>query len=321
VVEAELDRGRGPVATMLVTDGTLVRGDVILAGAAWGKVRAMIDDRGRNIAEAGPSTPVAIIGLNDVPSAGDPVHVVKDAKKAQEIAEARKSKERKSLMPAATKVSLEELAKAMAEASQLDLKVIVKADVQGSVEALTDALTRLSTEKVKVTVVHSAVGAITEGDVNLAVAAKAIIIGFNVRPAGKASSLAQKESVQIRQYSIIYEVVDDVKRAMEGLLAPTMVESKIGTAEVRQLFKLSKAGWVAGCMVTEGVIKRSGKVRLFRAGDVVFEGKLAALRRFKDDVREVREGFDCGMTFDGFSDIKEGDIVECYDVQEVRQSL
>jgi len=195
VVEAELDRGRGPVASVLITDGTLERGDVILAGGAWGKVRAMIDDRGRSVASAGPSMPVSIIGLNEVPSAGDPVHVIRDAKKAQEIAESRQSKARKSLLPSATKVSLEELARAMAEAAQLDLKVIVKADVQGSVEAVGDALSRLSTDKVKVTIVHAGVGAITEGDVNLAVAAKAILIGFNVRPAGKASSLAQKEGI------------------------------------------------------------------------------------------------------------------------------
>jgi translation initiation factor IF-2 len=321
VIEAELDRGRGPVASVLITDGTLERGDVILAGAAWGKVRAMIDDHGRNIASAGPSTPVSIIGLNEVPSAGDPVHVVKDAKKAQEIAETRRSKERKSLMPSTTKVSLEELAKAMSEAVQLDLKVIVKADVQGSVEALVDALTRLSTEKVKVTIVHSAVGAITEGDVNLAVAAKALIIGFNVRPAGKSSSLAQKEEIQIRLYSIIYEVVDDVKLAMEGLLAPTEVAHNIGKAEIRQLFKISKAGWVAGCMITEGVFRRSAKVKVLRDGVVIFDGKLGALKRFKDDVREVKEGFDCGMSFENFNDLKEGDAVECYEVTEVRQSL
>jgi translation initiation factor IF-2 len=321
VIEAELDRGRGPVASVLVTEGTLERGDVILAGTAWGKVRAMIDDRGRNIASAGPSTPVSIIGLNEVPRAGDPVHIVKDAKKAQEIAETRSTKDRKSLMPATSKVSLEDLAKAMAESSQLDMKVIVKADVQGSVEALVEALTRLSTEKVKVTIVHSGVGAITEGDVNLAVAAKALTIGFNVRPAGKATSLAQKEGVEIRLYSIIYEMVDDVKRAMEGLLAPTLVASTIGKAEVRQLFKLSKSGWVAGCMVTEGTIRRSGKVKVIREGAVLFDGKLAALKRFKDDVREVKEGFDCGMSFDGFNDLKEGDTVECYEQQEVRQSL
>jgi translation initiation factor IF-2 len=321
VVEAELDRGRGPVASVLITDGTLERGDVILAGAAWGKVRAMIDDRGRSIASAGPSTPVSIIGLNDVPSAGDPVHVVTDPKKAQEIAEGRKSKERRSLLPSATKVSLEELARAMAEAAQLDLKVIVKADVQGSVEAIADALTRLGTEKVKVTIVHAAVGAITEGDVNLAVAAKALIIGFNVRPAGKANGLAQKEGIQIRLYSIIYDVVDDVKRAMEGLLEPTKVETTIGKAEIRQLFKISKAGWVAGCMVTEGVVRRTARARVIREGIVTFDGKLAALKRFKDDAREVKDGLECGLSFENFNDMKVGDTVECYEVQEVRQSL
>jgi translation initiation factor IF-2 len=321
VVEAELDRGRGPVASVLITDGTLERGDVILAGGAWGKVRAMIDDRGRSVAAAGPSMPVSIIGLNEVPSAGDPVHVIKDAKKAQEIAESRKTKERKSLLPSATKVSLEELARAMAEAAQLDLKVIVKADVQGSVEAVGDALSRLSTEKVKVTIVHAGVGAITEGDVNLAVAAKAIIVGFNVRPAGKASSLAQKEDVEIRQYSIIYDVVDDVKKAMEGLLAPTLVESTIGKAEIRQLFKVSKAGWVAGCMVVQGAVRRNAHARVIREGNVLWSGKLAALRRFKDDVREVKEGMDCGISFDGWNEMKEGDLVEAFEVQEVRQSL
>ena len=321
VVEAELDRGRGPVASVLIMDGTLERGDVILAGGAWGKVRAMIDDRGRSVASAGPSMPVSIIGLNEVPSAGDPVHVIRDTKKAQEIAESRQNKTRKSLLPSAMKVSLEELTRQMAEAQQLDLKVIVKADVQGSVEAVADALTRLSTDKVKVTIVHAAVGAITEGDVNLAVAAKAIIIGFNARPAGKASSLAQKESVEIRQYSIIYAVVDDVKKAMEGLLAPTLVENTIGKAEVRQIFKLSKSGLVAGCMVIDGVVRRSAGARVFRDGAVQWSGKLAALRRFKDDVREVTEGFDCGISFDGWNEMKEGDVVEVFDVTEVRQSL
>jgi translation initiation factor IF-2 len=218
-------------------------------------------------------------------------------------------------------VSLEELARAMAEAAQLDLKVIVKADVQGSVEAVGDALSRLSTEKVKVTIVHAGVGAITEGDVNLAVAAKAIIVGFNVRPAGKASSLAQKEDVEIRQYSIIYDVVDDVKKAMEGLLAPTLVESTIGKAEIRQLFKVSKAGWVAGCMVVQGAVRRNAHARVIREGNVLWSGKLAALRRFKDDVREVKEGMDCGISFDGWNEMKEGDLVEAFEVQEVRQSL
>jgi translation initiation factor IF-2 len=323
VIEAELDRGRGPVATVLITDGTLNRGDVILAGGAYGKVRAMHDSSGRLLETAGPSTPVLIIGLNDVPSAGDPVHAMKDMKKAQEIADTRKTKERRSLAPStgARAMSLEELAKAMQEDDQLELKLIIKADVQGSVEAVEDALVRLSTEKVKVSVVHAGAGAITEGDVNLAVAAGAIIIGFNVRPAGKAAALAQKESVEIRQYSIIYNVVDEVKMAMEGLLKPTQVERNIGKAEVRQVFKLSKAGTVAGCMVIEGVVKRAGGVRLQREGVTLWQGKMSSLKRFKDDARDVKEGFDCGIALEGFNDIAVGDIIEAFEIEQVKQTL
>jgi translation initiation factor IF-2 len=323
VIEAELDRGRGPVATVLVTDGTLNRGDVILAGGAYGKVRAMHDSAGRLLETAGPSTPVLIIGLNDVPSAGDPVHVVKDMKKAQEIADTRKTKERRSLAPSTGQraMSLEELAKAMQEDDQLELKLIIKADVQGSVEAVEDALVRLSTEKVKVSVVHAGAGAITEGDVNLAVAAGAIIIGFNVRPAGKAAALAQKENVEIRQYSIIYNVVDEVKAAMEGLLKPTQVERNIGKAEVRQVFKLSKAGTVAGCMVIEGLVKRAGGVRLLREGATLWQGKMSSLKRFKDDVRDVKEGFDCGIALEGFNEIAVGDIIEAFEIEQVKQTL
>ena len=323
VIEAELDRGRGPVATILITDGTLHRGDVILAGATYGKMRAMHDHLGRSISEAGPSTPVEIIGLNDVPSAGDPVHVIKDIKKAQEIGDSRKVKERKSLMPAGsqTRMTLEDLAKAMSESDQLELKLIIKADVQGSVEALADALIRLSTQKVKVSVVHSAAGAITEGDVNLAVAAGAIIIGFNVRPAGKASGLAQKEGIQIRQYSVIYNVVDEVKAAMEGLLAPTLVEKQIGRAEVRQVFKVSKAGTIAGCMVLQGLIRRNASARLVRDGSVIFSGKISSLKRFKDDAREVKEGFDCGIGLENYGDLKEGDSIEAFEMEQVKQTL
>jgi translation initiation factor IF-2 len=323
VVEAELDRGRGPLATVLVTDGTLNRGDVVLAGTAYGKVRAMIDSMGRSIQSAGPSTPISIVGLNDVPSAGDPVYVVKDMKKAQEIAESRRTKERRSLVPSAgaQRMSLEDLARAMREQEQLELKVIIKADVQGSVEALSESLLRMSTEKVKVSLVHAAAGAITEGDVNLAMASGAIIIGFNVRPAGKASSLAQKASIEIRQYSIIYNVVDDIKAAMEGLLAPTFVEKALGKAEVRQTFRISKAGTVAGCMVIEGLMRRTAGVRLHREGAVIWEGKLSSLKRFKDDAREVKEGFECGISFDGYNDIKEGDVIEAFEMEQVKQSL
>ncbi len=323
VVEAELDRGRGPVATILIQDGTLNRGDVILAGGAHGKVRAMHDALGNQLESAGPSTPVVVIGLADVPSAGDPVHVLNDMKKAQEIADSRKTKVRRSLAPGtgARATTLEDLAKAMAENEQAELKLIIKADVQGSVEAVSDSLTRLSTPKVKVSVVHQAAGAITEGDVNLAVAAGAIIIGFNVRPAGKAAALAQQEEVQIRHYTIIYNVVDEVKAAMEGLLAPTKVEKNIGKAEIRQVFKTSKSGAVAGCMVIDGVIKRSGGARLLRDGASIWQGKISGLKRFKDDAKDVKEGFECGISLEGFSEFKEGDIIEAFEVEEVKQTL
>ncbi len=322
VIEAQLDRGRGPVASVLITDGTLNRGDVVLAGGACGKVRAMLDSYGRNIAAAEPSTPVEVIGLNDVPAAGDPVHVVKDMKKALEIADTRKIKERRSLMPTGgPRLTLEDLYKAMKETEQLELKVIVKGDVHGSVEAVSDALTRLSTDKVKVTVVHAAAGAITEGDVNLAVAAGSIIIGFNVRPAGKASALAMQEKIEIRHYTIIYNVVDDVKAAMEGLLAPSLIEKITGKAEVRQVFRISKAGNVAGCMVTEGLVRRAGSIRIVRDNAMIWQGKMSSLKRFKDDVREVKEGFDCGIALEGYQDLKEHDILECFEVEEVRQSL
>jgi translation initiation factor IF-2 len=321
VVEALLDRGKGPVARVIVTDGTLRVGDFILSGPAVGKVRAMTDDRGRAVTVAGPSTPVEILGLSDVPNAGDNFDVVKDPKKAQEIAETRRTKAR-SMMPAHSKMTLEDLAQRAAQADQQELRVIVKADVQGSVEALVEALNRLSTEKVRLSVVNSSVGAITEGDVNLAIASRGIIIGFNVRPAGKAGSLAEAEGIQIRQYNIIYNVIDDIRRAMEGLLAPTLVEKSLGKAEVRQVFKLSKAGVVAGSMVTEGVIKRGARVRVRRAGDIILEGKVTGLKRFKEDVKDVPEGFECGISLDdGWEGMKEGDIFEVFDVEEVRQKL
>jgi translation initiation factor IF-2 len=321
VIEAKLDRGQGPVATVLVQSGTLQRGDVVLAGSAFGKVRAMLDDRGQNTTSAGPSVPVAVIGLNDVPAAGDPVHVLKSLKEAQEIAETRQHRERRSVMSSHKKVSLEELARRMSQADQLEVKLIIKADVQGSVEALSSALSDLSTDKVKVTIVHAAVGAITEGDVNLAIAAKAIIVGFNVRPAGKAGSLAQKEGIEIRQYRIIYDVTDDIRKTMEGLLAPTLVEKLIGKAEVRQLFKLGKTNVIAGCMVTEGLVRRNASARVLRKGELVWSGKIGSLKRFKDDAREVKEGFDCGIVFDGFTALEDGDIIEAMEIEEVRQTL
>ena len=320
VIEALLDRGKGPVARVLVTDGTLHVGDIMIAGAAWGKVRAMTDEHGKNVTDAGPSTPVELLGLADVPNAGDPLHIVKDPKKAQEIADSRKSKV-KNLIPPSAKVSLEDLAKRMAEADQLELRLVIKADVQGSVEAVADALAKLSTEKVRVAIIHAGVGGITEGDVNLAVASKAIVIGFGVRPAGKAAGLAETEAVEIRLYNIIYNAVDDVRKAMAGLLAPTLVEKALGKAEVRQTFKVGKAGVIAGCMVTEGQIKRSGRARLVRDAVQVWEGKIGGLRRFKDDVGHVEHGMECGIMLDGFADVKDGDIIEAYEIEEVAATL
>ncbi|CAN95961.1 translation initiation factor IF-2 [Sorangium cellulosum So ce56] len=321
VIEALLDRGRGPVARVMVQDGTLRTGDILLAGAAWGKVRAMTDELGRSVAEAGPATPVEVLGLNEVPSAGDPVHAVKDGKTAEEIAETRRKKASKTLIPQDSRVSLESITKNLQEADQLELKLIIKGDVQGSVEAITHALAKLSTEKVKVTIVNGAVGGITEGDVNLAVASKAIIVGFNVRPAGKAGALAENEGVEIRLYNIIYNAVDDIRSAMEGLLPATKVEKVLGRAEVRQVFKITKAGTVAGCMAISGSVKRTGEARLIRDNAVVWTGRLSGLRRFKDDVKEVVEGFECGISLDGYSDIKERDIIESFEIEEVKTKL
>jgi len=320
VLEALLDRGRGPVARVLVQDGTLRVGDFILAGQGFGKVRAMTNEHGKQLHEAPPSTPVEILGLSDVPGAGDPVHAVKDPKKAQEIAESRKGKMAKSLIPATAKVSLEELTTRIADSGMQELRIIIKGDVQGSVEAVADTLAKLSTDKVKLSIVHAGVGAITEGDVNLAIASKAIIIGFNVRPAGKAANVADENKVEIRLYQIIYQAIDDVRNAMEGLLPATLVEKMNGKAEVRQVFKI-KGQIVAGSYIIEGMFKRSGHSRLMRDGNVVFTGKVAALKRFKDDVKDVAEGFECGISLEGFTDIKEKDIIENFDIEEVKQKL
>jgi translation initiation factor IF-2 len=320
VLEALLDRGRGPVARVLVQDGTLRVGDFVLAGAGFGKVRAMTNEHGKQVQEAPPATPVEILGLNEVPNAGDRMDAVKDPKKAQEIAESRRGKMAKSLIPATAKVSLEELSKRIAESGQQELRVIIKGDVQGSVEAVADAMAKLSGEKVKLAIIHAAAGAITEGDINLAIASKAIVVGFNVRPAGKASTLAEENKVEIRLYSIIYNALEDVKGAMEGLLPPTLVEKQYGKAEVRQTFKV-KGVAIAGCYVTEGKIVRSAKVRLVRDSVVVFDGKIGSLKRFKDDVRDVAEGFECGIGLENYNDLKEKDVLECYEVEEIKQKL
>jgi translation initiation factor IF-2 len=305
---------------VLVQDGTLRVGDFVLAGAGFGKVRAMTNEHGKQVIEAGPATPVEILGLSEVPNAGDRMDAVKDPKKAQEIAESRRGKMAKSLVPSTAKVSLEELSKRIAESGQQELRIIIKGDVQGSVEALADAMSKLSTDKVRLSTIHAAVGAITEGDVNLAIASKAVIVGFNVRPAGKSAALAEENKVEIRLYSIIYNAIDDVKGAMEGLLPPTLIEKTNGKAEVRQLFKIKNVA-VSGCYVIQGSIKRTARVRLLRDDVMVWDGKLAALKRFKDDVKDVQEGFECGISLDGFDDVKEKDIIECYEIEEVKQKL
>ena len=320
VLEALLDRGRGPVARVLVQDGTLKVGDFVLAGPGFGKVRAMTNEHGKAVHSAGPSTPVEILGLSDVPGAGDPVDAVKDPKKALEIAEARKGKLSKSMIPASARVSLEELSKRMSSDGQQELRVILKGDVQGSVEAVAETLTKLSGEKVRLLVVHAGVGAVTEGDVNLAIAARALIIGFNVKPAGKASSLAEENKIEIRHYSIIYQAVDDVKSAMEGLLPSLYVEKVNGRAEVRVVYTIRNMA-VGGCYVTEKVVKRAGSVRVIRGNEVIHTGKISQLKRFKDDVKEVTEGFECGISIDSFQDLKELDIIESFELEEVKQKL
>ena len=320
VLESKLDPKRGPVATLLVQDGTLRVGDAFVAGLHWGKVRAMVNELGERLKEAGPSTPVEVLGLSDVPLAGEPFFVVENEKKAREISEERKERAKEALQEK-PRLSLEELMKKLAEGESKELRIVLKADVQGSLEAIKEAVEKLSTDEVKVNIIHSAVGAITETDVMLAQASGAIIVGFNVRPDSKAKKAAEREKVEIRTYRVIYDLIDDVKKAMAGMLEPEYEEVVLGRAEVRQVFNVPKVGKVAGCYVLEGKITRNAQIRVLRDGVIVHEGKLASLKRFKDDVREVAAGYECGMAIDGFQDIKEGDIIEAYELQEVRREL
>jgi translation initiation factor IF-2 len=319
VLESKIDRGRGPVATILVQDGTLHVGDTFIAGTIVGKVRALIDDRGRSIKSAPPSTPVEVLGLGGVPSPGDAFQALDDAAKARQIALFRQEQAKARALGAKSgRVTLESLQQQLAEGSK-DLALIIKADVQGSAEVLADSLTKLSTEKVKIKIIRSGVGAINESDVLLASASEAIIIGFNVRPDRNAADLADRENVDIRQHSVIYAVADEIRKAMEGLLEPTFREARLGVASVREIFKVPKYGTIAGCMVTDGRIIRSGdaQARLLRDNVVIHEGRIASLRRFKDDVSEVKSGFECGIAFDGFNDIRVGDVIECYTLERV----
>ncbi|EEG76772.1 translation initiation factor IF-2 [Dethiobacter alkaliphilus] len=318
VVEAKLDKGRGPVATVLIQDGTIEVGDSIICGTIYGKVRAMVDDRGNRIEKAGPATPVEILGLNDVAEAGDMLQVVTDDKMARQISEKRSDKRREVELKKSAKVSLDDLFSQIQEGERKDLNIIAKADVQGSVEALRESLLKLSNDEVRVQVIHGGVGAVTESDVMLASASDAIIIGFNVRPEPSARKMAEREDVELRLYRVIYEALEDVKAAMTGMLAPEFKEVVLGQAEVRHLFKVSRLGTIAGCHVLEGKITRNADVRVIRDGIVIHEGKMDTLKRFKDDVREVQTGYDCGILLEKFNDYKEGDIVEAYTMEQVQ---
>ncbi|MFW6410052.1 MAG: translation initiation factor IF-2 [Halanaerobiales bacterium] len=321
VIEAELDKGRGPVATVLVKNGTLKIGDPLLAGLASGRVRAMIDEAGNRLEEAGPSTPVEVLGFSDVPAAGDFVQVLDDEKRARKVATERKEERHQQEITQESRVSLDELYKQIQEGEVKELNVIIKADVQGSIEALREALEQLSTDEVTVNVIHTGVGAINETDVNLASASNAIIIGFNVRPGNSARKFAEKEKVEIRTYRVIYNAIEEIKDAMAGLLEPELKEEIAGRAEVREIFKVPDIGNIAGCYVKEGVINRNYKVRLIRDGVVIHEGEIDSLKRFQDDVREVKEGYECGLGIADYNDIKTGDILEIYYYREIKRTL
>jgi translation initiation factor IF-2 len=319
VIEAKLDKGRGPVATLLIQAGTLHVGDPIVVGCTYGRVRAMVNDTGRRVKEAGPSTPVEITGLHEVPQAGDRFMVFEDEKKARQIAEARAQKQLMEQRSMKARVSLDDLFEQIKQGEMKELNIIVKADVQGSVEALVAALQKIDVEGVRVKIIHAAVGAITESDILLATTSNAIVIGFNVRPDSNAKRVAESEKVDIRLHRIIYKVIEEIEAAMKGMLDPEYEEKVIGQAEVRQTFKVSKVGTIAGCYVTDGKITRDSKVRLIRQGIVIYEGEIDSLKRFKDDVKEVMQGYECGLTIKNFNDIKEGDIIEAYIMQEVKR--
>jgi len=321
IVEAKLDKGRGPVATVLVQEGTLKTGDYCVVGVHSGRIRAMQNDRGEKVQSAGPSMPVEVIGLSGVPDAGDIFVAMQDERQAKEIVTLRQIKQREAELARHSKLSLDDLYRKIQSGEVKDLNVIVKGDVQGSIEAVAESLKKLSTAAVRLNVIHSAVGAITETDVNLASASNAIIIGFNVRPEVKAQQLAEREGVDVRLYNIIYDAVEDVKKAMEGLLEPTFKEKYLGRAEIREIFSVPKVGNVAGCYVQDGKIVRNAQVRLLRDNVVVYEGKLASLRRFKDDVREVATGYECGMGLENYNDIKVGDVIEAFEMEKVAATL
>ena len=318
VIEAKLDKQRGPVASLLIQNGTLHVGDSILVGSTYGRIRAMFDDKGKKIKAAGPSIPVEILGLSEVPAAGDRFSVVKDEKVARDMANKRKMKLRSEYLQSTHKVSLEDVYSQIKEGKIKELGLIVKADVQGSLEAIRQTLEKLSNDSVKVRVIHGAVGTITETDINLASSSNAIIIGFNVRPDTNALLLADKEAVEIKTYSIIYNAIDDIKAAMEGMLEPEYKEVILGRTEIRQIYKVSNVGTIAGCYVLDGKITRGASIRLLRSNIIILDGTLNSLKRFKDDAKEVAAGYECGLSIEKFNDIREGDIIEAYEMQEIK---
>jgi translation initiation factor IF-2 len=321
VIEASLDKGRGYVTTLLVQNGTLRVGDYMLVGQFSGKVRAMMDERGHKVEEAGPSSPVSILGLDGAPQAGDTFNVMEDEREAKQIAQRRQQLSREQSVRSQKNLTLEEIGRRLAVGDFQELNIILKGDVDGSIEALSDSLQRLSTPEIQVNIIHKAVGQVTESDVLLASASKAIIVGFQVRPSATARKLAEKEEIEIRLYSIIYDAINDIKDAMSGMLSPEVKEEIACTVEVRETFKISKVGTIAGCMVMDGTITRNTRVRIIRDGVVIYTGELGSLKRFKDDVREVSKGFDCGLNIKNFNDMKVGDVIEGFKEVEVQRTL
>jgi len=321
VIEGRLDKGRGPVSTILVQSGTLKRGDMLLAGSSFGRVRAMLDEAGNDIKEAGPSIPVEILGLSDVPNSGEEVIVLNDERKAREIALFRQGKFRDVKLARKQAANLENIFENMGEGEVQTLALIIKSDVQGSYEALATSLQKLSTDEVKVNIIHTGVGAVSESDVNLSLASKAVLIGFNVRADAGARKLIESSGVDVRYYNIIYEAVDEIKAALGGMLAPEKKETAIGLVEIREVYRISKVGAVAGCYVQDGVIKRNSKIRVLRGDVIIYTGELDSLKRFKDDVKEVKSNFECGLSLKNYNDIEVGDLLEVYEVVEVARTL
>jgi translation initiation factor IF-2 len=321
VIEAQLEAGRGAVATVLVQGGTIKIGDIFVAGAEWGHVRALINDKGQNIKSAGPSEPVAVLGLNGAPLAGDDFAVVDSDARAREVVEYRQDVIRDKRAAAGARGSLDEMFEQIQAGEAAQVPVVIKGDVQGSVEAIVGSLTNMSTNEVEVLVLHAGVGGITESDVSLASVNGGLLIGFNVRAIPQAREQAKRDQVEIRYYNVIYNVVDDIRAMLEGELAPTIQENLLGSAEIREVFGVSKVGKVAGCMITDGMIRRDSKVRLTRDSVVIHEGQLGTLRRFKDDVREVQNGYECGIALENYNDIQVGDVIECFEVQEIARRL